>query len=173
MTLPMVSTEAEHPTTVVGVLVSPADEGQDHVMMRANGYDTYQRVQAETSSPGQLIALLYDAMLRSLDRARHGLEERDLEAAHGPLLRAQDIVLELISSLNTDDKDDAGALASQLAPLYEYMYRRLVDANLHKDVEAVDEVRRLIVPVRDAWSNALEQLSRQAAVGAPIGGRRA
>ena len=165
MTLPMVSTEAEHPTTVVGVLVSPADEGQDHVMMRANGYDTYQRVQAETSSPGQLIALLYDAMLRSLDRARHGLEERDLEAAHGPLLRAQDIVLELISSLNTDDKDDAGALASQLAPLYEYMYRRLLDASLQKDAAPVHEVSRLITPMRHAWQQALESLAREAAVG--------
>ncbi|MGE3855631.1 MAG: flagellar export chaperone FliS [Dehalococcoidia bacterium] len=145
-------------------------------MMRASGYDAYQRVQAETSTPGQLIALLYDAMVRSLDRAKAGLEQHDLESAHAPILRAQDIVLELISSLNMDDDGEAGAMARQLGALYEYMYRRLLDASLHKDGEAIDEVRRLITPVREAWANALEQLSRQAASApvAPVmgGGRR-
>ena len=43
------------------------------------GYHTYQRIQAETATPGQLIALLYDAMLRSLARAEGGLEERNLQ----------------------------------------------------------------------------------------------
>ena len=132
-------------------------------MMRASGYDAYQRMQAETSTPGQLIALLYDAMVRSLDRAQTGLEQRDLETAHAPLLRAQDIVLELIASLNVEEGGEAGVMARQLAPLYEYMYRRLLEASIHKDVSAVEEVRRLILPVRDAWSNALEQVSRQVA----------
>ena len=144
-------------------------------MMRASGYDAYQRMQAETSTPGQLIALLYDAMLRSLDRAQAGLEQRDLESAHAPLLRAQDITLELISSLSVDDEGEAGVMARQLAPLYEYMYRRLLEASVRKDVSAVEEVRRLILPVRDAWANALEQVSRQAASapGTPrMGGRR-
>ena len=136
-------------------------------MMRANGYDAYQRTQAETSTPGQLIALLYDAMLRSLDRAQSGLAQRDLEMAHGPLLRAQDIALELIASLNVEDGGEVGAMARQIAPLYEYMYRRLLDASVQKDADAVDEVRRLLMPVRDAWQDALEQLSRQAA-SAPI-----
>ncbi|MFA7249295.1 MAG: flagellar export chaperone FliS [Dehalococcoidia bacterium] len=144
-------------------------------MMRATGYEAYLRVQTETSSPGQLIALLYDAMIRSLDRAREGLAQRDVEKAHEPLLRAQDIALELIVSLNMDDTGEAGAMARQLAPLYEYMYRRLLDASVHKDVEAVDEVRRLLVPVREAWADALERLSRQSAAAPTMhqtGGRR-
>lgn len=174
---PMVRTEAPNrPAMEAAPGAGWTAEGRDGtIMMRANGYDAYQRVQTETSTPGQLIALLYDAMVRSLDRAKEGLQTRDLESAHAPLLRAQDIVLELISSLNMDDEGEAGAMARQLAALYEYMYRRLLDANLRKDVEAVDEVRRLIAPVREAWTNALEQLSRQAA-SAPIssttGGRR-
>lgn len=139
--------------------------------MQAAGYDTYQRIQAETSSPGQLIALLYDAMLRSLARAESGLEQRDIEGAHAPLLRAQDIVLELIASLDTDAAGEAGAIARQMAPLYEYMYRRLLDASLQKDVAAVREVRRLILPVRDAWTTALRGISQQAAA-APARARR-
>lgn len=143
-------------------------------MMRSNGYDAYQRVATETSTPGQLIALLYDAMVRSLDRAKIGIEEQNLETAHAPLLKAQDIVLELIASLNTDAAGEAGEMARQLAPLYEYMYRRLLDANMQKDLAAVEEVRGLIVPIREAWASALEQLSRQAAAApiAPVNGAR-
>jgi flagellar protein FliS len=129
------------------------------------GYHTYQRMQTETATSGQLIALLYDAMLRSLTRAEGGLEERNLQQSHEALLRSQDIVLELIASLDTGAEGDVGAMARQMAPLYEYMYHRLLDASLHKDVEAVREVRRLILPVRDAWSNALSQFARDAATG--------
>jgi flagellar protein FliS len=173
---PMVSTEASDTLALAAAVDAAWTAGErDVTMMRANGYDAYQRVQAETSTPGQLIALLYDAMLRSLDRAKDGLQKQDLESAHAPLLRAQDIVLELISSLSVDEEGEAGAMARQLAALYEYMYRRLLDANLRKDVEAVDEVRRLIAPVREAWTNALEQVSRQAAaapITSPTGARR-
>lgn len=173
---PMVSTEAAiRSVALTDATAARTGEGQDVPMMRANGYDAYQRVQTETSTPGQLISLLYDAMLRSLDRAKAGLEVKDIETAHGSILRAQDIVLELISSLNLEDAGDAGAMARQIAPLYEYMYRRLLDASLRKDAEALDEVRTLLLPVREAWAGALEQLSRQAAsapVASSIGGRR-
>jgi flagellar protein FliS len=134
------------------------------------GYQTYQRIQTETASPGQLIAMLYDAMLRNLSRAERGIEDRDIELTHETLLRSQDIVLELIASLDTEAGGDVGAIARQLAPLYEYMYRRLIDASIHKDVEAVREVQRLIVPVRDAWSEALVQCARDAATGVRQGG---
>lgn len=134
------------------------------------GYQTYQRIQTETATPGQLIALLYDAMLRNLSRAENGIAEHDLELTHETLLRSQDIVLELIASLDTEAGGDVGAMARQLAPLYEYMYRRLLDASIHKDARAIREVRRLIVPVRDAWSDALVQCARDAAAGARPGG---
>lgn len=166
--VPTVSAEAPSILAAAMDLDAARTAGErDKTMMRASGYDAYQRVQAETSTPGQLIALLYDAMVRSLDRAKAGLEQHDLESAHAPLLRAQDIVLELISSLNVDEGGEAGAMARQLGALYEYMYRRLLDASIHKDGAAVDEVRRLIMPVREAWSHALEELSRQAA-SAPV-----
>lgn len=129
----------------------------------------YRRVQTETASPGQLIAMLYDALLRNLGKVESGLEARDLEAAHEPLMRAQDIVLELISSLDMEADGDAGALARQLAPLYEYLYHRLLDASLNKDVDAVREVSGLVSPMRDAWWTALEQISQHTA-SAPTGG---
>lgn len=123
----------------------------------------YRRVQTATASSGELISMLYDALVRNLSRAESGLVGQDLEQAHDSLLRSQDIVLELISSLDTDAEGDAGTIARQLAPLYEYMYRRLLDASLHKDSAPVMEVRRLLEPVREAWRTALEQIATQAA----------
>ena len=126
-------------------------------------HHAYRRMQTETASPPQLIAMLYDALLRNLRSSETGLETHDLEAAHQPLLRSQDILLELIASLDLEAEGEAGALARQLAPLYEYMYRRLLDASVQKDVSAVREVHRLVEPMRSAWREALEHLSREAA----------
>lgn len=128
-----------------------------------SAHQAYRRMQTATASPGELIALLYDALVRNLTRAEDGLERHDIEEAHAALIRSQDIVLELISSLSVDAEGEAGALARRLAPLYEYMYHRLLDASMHKDGEPVAEVRRLVQPVRDAWRFALEQLAADAA----------
>lgn len=128
-----------------------------------SAHQTYRRMQTATASPGELIALLYDALVRNLSRAEHGLVAKDIEEAHEALLRSQDIVLELISSLDMEAEGEAGAMARQMAPLYEYLYRRLLDASVHKDTAPVAEVRRLVEPVREAWRHALEQLAREAA----------
>lgn len=133
--------------------------------MHEAAYNTYLRMQTETASPGQLIVMLYDALLRNLSRAATGLEGHDIESAHRNLLRSQDIVLELMASLNVQADGEPGQVARQLAPLYEYMYRRLLDASLQKDAAPVHEVSRLITPMRHAWQQALESLAREAAVG--------
>lgn len=124
---------------------------------------TYLRMQTATASPGELIGMLYDALVRNLTRAESGLQAGDIEQAHPALLRAQDIVLELVASLDLEGEGGAGAIARQLAPLYEYLYHRLLDASLHKDAEPVAEVRRLVMPVREAWRHALDTVAVQSA----------
>jgi flagellar protein FliS len=119
--------------------------------LRSVGYGAYQRIQAETSSSGQLILMLYDALLKNLKRAETAIDRDDKELAHSALVRSQDIVLELIASLDMD----SGEIAHRLAPLYEYQYQRLLDANVHKDGGAVSEVIRLIAPLRQAWAQAI------------------
>ena len=97
------------------------------------GYGAYRRVQAETASPAQLILLLYDGLLKRLQHALLGLEGRNYEQVNGSLQHAQDILLELVASLDMD----AGEIAENLAQLYEYQHRRLIEANLRKDPEPV------------------------------------
>lgn len=129
-------------------------------MMAVGGARTYLRIQAETASPAELILRLYDAMMRDLTRADIALTTNaPLEEAHAPLVHAQDILLELIASLDMS----AGDLAQQFADLYQYMYQRLVHANVHKDGSAVREVQRLLSPIREAWSKAAVSFPTQQA----------
>ena len=114
--------------------------------MQALGHGAYQRVQAETSSPGEVIVLLYDALLKNLRRAAAAIEAGDSELVNEAHTRAQDITLELRASLDTDAE-----IAQQLSPLYTYTFRRLVAANVTKNAEIIREPETLITPMRDAW----------------------
>ncbi len=122
--------------------------------MQSVGYGAYRRIQAETSSPAELILLLYDGLMKDLTQAEERLAQRDWEVAHVALVRAQEIVLELIASLDMN----AGDIARQLAPLYEYQYQRLLEANVRKDAGAVAEVIRLVTPLRNAWIAAIRNV---------------
>ncbi len=116
--------------------------------MQQSGYGTYLRVQTETSSPAQLIVLLYDALLANLQRAEASLAAGSNEDAHGTLVRSQEIILELMTSLDPS----AGEMAEQLAAIYEYAHHQLVRANLEKDGAFAAEVRELMWPIRDSFA---------------------
>lgn len=118
--------------------------------MQAVGYGAYQRVQAETSSPGEVIVLLYNALLKNLHRALDAMESGDGAKVSEALTRAQDITLELRTSLDAEAE-----LAEQLLPLYTYVFRSLVAANLNKDADLIRELETLITPMRDAWTFAV------------------
>jgi len=120
-------------------------------VVQAVGYGAYRRVQAETSSPGELIVLLYDALLKNLGRGIDGIERGDSETVNLALTRAQDITLELRTSLDPN----TGDLATLLTPLYDYIFRNLVDANVRKDASVVRHVLDVVTPLRDAWDHAV------------------
>lgn len=131
--------------------------------------DTYLRIQTETASPGQLIIMLFDALLRSLTRAEEAILRADMEVTRASLMHAQDVVLELVASLDQEAEGEAGVMARQMAPLYQYIYRRTLDASLHKDIAAVREALRLVSPLRTAWQAALETLAYEGGVSATGG----
>ena len=138
---------------------------QSEELLQPAGYGAYRRVQTETSSPGQLVVMLYSALSNDLQRAEQGLRDGDRERVHDSLLRAQDIVMELLASLDPD----SGELARRLAGLYQYLYGRLVDANVRNDGDAIREVVPLVASIRDAWIRVVEGAQSDAA--APGAGR--
>ncbi len=117
-------------------------------------YDAYRRVQAETSSGADLVLLLLRGSLRFLDRAQSGVEANDIELAHNSLTRAQDIIAELSTTLN---HEQGGEVATGLDSIYTYALERLIEANMRKLVEPIQEVRRLIGELTAAWEDSIAQ----------------
>jgi flagellar protein FliS len=115
--------------------------------------EQYQRAQTQTASPGQLLLLLYQGCLRFIARARLAREQDDHDAARANLLRAQEIVAELMGSLNLE----VGEIATNLLSLYDYMYRRLIDANIRRDDAAAAEVETLLRSLLPAWEEAVRR----------------
>ncbi len=128
-----------------------------------------------TASPGQLVLLLYDGALRALAHARDAFarpaeDMRRLEAINQHLLKAQNIISELQGTLNFDAGD--GQFAREMERLYDYYQRRLVQANIRKQVEPVVEIERLLGEVRNAWAEMLRKQDSSAPTAAstpPIG----
>jgi flagellar protein FliS len=126
--------------------------------MRApsNPWQSYQQVATQTAPPGQLVLMLYEGAAKFLERALTGFALDDPaecnQTINNNIIRAQNIIFELNVTLNVKD---GGDLAMTLRRLYDYMDRRLVEANLKKDQSIVEEVLRRVVVLRDAWAKML------------------
>lgn len=125
------------------------------MMSTSKAYEAYQRNQVQTSSPGELTLMLYNGLVRFIKQAAISLEERNIEEAHTRILRAQDIVSELMVTLNMDYD-----ISKQLLSLYDYMKQTLIEANMRKDREKLAEAEDMAIQLRDTWAQALK-LSKQ------------
>ena len=120
----------------------------------SGAFGAYRLVQAETAAPADLVLMLYDGLLRNLARGERAIEEGRHDVANNALIRSQEIVLELVASLDHEAVGEAGELSRRLAAVYEYCYRRLVEANLRKQAAPAREVATLVRRVREAWAQA-------------------
>ncbi len=102
----------------------------------------------ETADPHQLVSLLLDGAMDRIAQARGHLLHGNVAAKGSCISKAVAIVGELHDSLNHDAEP---AFSQRLASLYEYVTRRLLYAQLHDDVAALDEAARLLAPVREGW----------------------
>lgn len=123
-----------------------------------DGRDRYLAERVTTATPGQLIKMLLDRLLVELDMAKTRLDDGERPAASPHILRAQDIVTELRSSLNLD----AGDIAGQLDELYSYAFAELVEAHLGGDPTHISHAATVLAPVQDAWTHVLASQSEPA-----------
>jgi flagellar protein FliS len=108
-----------------------------------------------TASPTRLVTMLYDRLLLDLTRGADAQSVGDRAAANTHLLHAQEIVLELASSLRQDGWSGAAALAS----LYTFLHSELVRANVSGEAERTGAVRALVEPLAEAWRAAALEVS--------------
>ena len=116
------------------------------ITINAHPQDAYRRQDVMTASSGDLIVMLYDALKKNIILGRRSIDKRDIMGAHRYLMKAQDIVSELINSLDMNYK-----ISEELLVMYEFMLRQLQDANIHKDKEPLISVAEMVDDMRDAW----------------------
>jgi flagellar protein FliS len=114
-------------------------------------YSQYLDNQIKTASPGKLLVMAYDAAIKFGRMAQDKMKQGDLFEQSGNIRKVQNILLELMSSL--DPKVDR-RLTANLDALYTYMFDKLTHANVHDDVNAIEEVVLIMTELRSAWEEA-------------------
>ena len=117
-----------------------------------NAAEAYKLQQVLTATPEALTLMLYNGALRFMTEGREAIEKKDYEEANNSLQKAQNIITEFRVTLNMEYE-----IAHQLLPLYNYVYDRLVEANMKSDVKQLDEAKNIITELRDAWAQAMKK----------------
>ena len=128
-------------------------------MNKLNPLNAYKETQIKTANQGKLIVMLYDGAIKNLNLAIESFSNshRKFDAMSNAILKTQDIISELMVSL---DFDKGGEMSRNLFSLYTFMNNQLLNANLKKDREPIDEVKKMLMELREAWS----EIARKGAV---------
>src|SRR5438045_203908 len=124
-------------------------------MSVSNPYHSYQQNSINTVSPGELTLMLYNGCLKCIHIAKATISEENIEVKNTNIQKAQKIIQELMVTLNQDLE-----VSKSMLPLYDYLYRRLVEANIKSDAAILAEVEEFVTDFRDTWKQVI-QINRQ------------
>jgi len=121
-----------------------------------NASSQYKETQVKTANQGRLIVMLYDGAIKFLKIALENLPNKKYDVVNSNIIKAQDIISELMLSLNFE----VGDFANKLYSLYVYMNRRLVEGNIKKSPEPIEEVIKYLNELKDAWDQIAGQSAK-------------
>lgn len=117
-------------------------------------YEQYKKTSVETLSPGKLLLMLYNGCIKNIESAKKAIAAKDAEKAHDQIVKAQNIIIELMTTLNMDYE-----ISMRLMTVYDYIYNQMVEANIKKDSELLDEIRIFLIDLRDTWEGAISKVN--------------
>jgi len=126
--------------------------------MYCNGIQSYRKTNITTSDPMRLVIMCYEGAIDSLKLAKEKIKEKNYEKKAKAIIKAQDIIDELLCSL---DLEKGGEIASNLSSLYNYMLRRILYGDVNKDIGAIDEVIRMLDELMSAWQEVASKPESQ------------
>jgi len=132
--------------------------GVKAVMAIGNPYQVYKNQSVMLASREELTLMLYNGCVKFIRQADMAIENKNISKANEYIIRAQDIIAELMSTLDMSFEVSKG-----LAGIYDYMTRRLIDANIHKDSSILEEVLELAIQLRNTWNEAMQIASHKPA----------
>ncbi len=131
-------------------------------MYNNNAQLKYQATRISTATKEQLLLITYDIGIKACHVAENAMIGKngapDYDLANKEILRAQEVIRELMVTLN---KERAGEMGEKLSQLYDYMYNLLVDANIKKEPDNVKTVRGMLEELKSTWESALVNLLQE------------
>lgn len=123
----------------------------------SNPLNAYGETKIRTASQGRLVVMLYDEAIKQIDIACSYLDQKSkkLDLVHNAIIRAQEVVTELMVSL---DFEQGGDIAKNLFNLYIYFHNQLMEANVQKNVKQLKEVREFLAALREAWVEIVKKV---------------
>ncbi|WP_203363255.1 flagellar export chaperone FliS [Bacillus sp. REN10] len=121
-------------------------------MAMKNPYQTYSNNSVTTASPGELTLMLYNGCLKFIHQAKKAIAEKNIEAKNTNIQKAQAIIQELMVTLNMEV-----AMSQNLLSLYDYLNRRLMEANVKNDPAILEEVEGFVTEFRDTWKEVIQK----------------
>ena len=116
--------------------------------MYNSGTRSYRRTSVMTADPMRLVIMCYEGAIESLKKVKQKMAEGDYEGKCEDLVKAQNIIVELLSSL---EPEKGGSIAKNLDSLYNYMLRKMFAADVNKDMGAIDEIVGMLGELKSAW----------------------
>lgn len=120
-------------------------------MYAQNAYNAYKTNSVNYASKEQLLLMLLDGAVKFAKIGRQAIIDKDIKKSHENIIKTQNIFYELMATL---DVAKGGDWANSLMSIYDFIVRRLTDANIKKDAAIMDEVIPLIEDIRDTWNQA-------------------
>ncbi|NLL75895.1 MAG: flagellar export chaperone FliS [Clostridiales bacterium] len=119
-------------------------------MALPRGYAQYNNSKIMTAAPAELTLMLYDGAIKFCNIAIAAIEQHDIEKSHINIIKVEKIIDYLQSTL-----DMKYPVAEHFENMYNYFQRRLIEANLNKDAEILEEVCTHLRSVRDTWKEVM------------------
>ncbi|MBN7573072.1 flagellar export chaperone FliS [Clostridium sp. 2-1] len=124
--------------------------------MYSNGYNVYKNNSVNYASKEQLLLMLTEGAVKFCKISRQAIVDKDIKKANEALIKTQDIFSELMVSLDTT----VGDWAVQLFRVYAFIKEKLVEANIKKSLEIIDEILPLIEDINETWKEAYKRSKR-------------
>ena len=131
--------------------------------MTAAMANVYKNNSIQTASPAELTLMLYDGAIKFCNIALGAMEKNDIQKTNTNIIKAQKIITEFRCTL-----DFKYPVAQDFERVYDYIYRRLVEANIHKDAEVLEDALKYIREMRDTWKEVMRLNYKQQAGGSQI-----
>ena len=121
-------------------------------MIPKNPYAAYANSKILTASPAELTLMLYEGAIKFTNIAIVAIEKKDIQKAHDNIVKTERIILEFKSTL-----DPKYPVAQDFERVYDYLLKRLRDANIKKDAQILEEVLVHLRSMRDTWKEVMKQ----------------